>query len=152
MWVSASDIGRAASCPRYLQLKMEGHPVSHKARYARRQGDRAHKAFNQSLSSNDRRCFIASYHYGADDPRTEALRLFRNIYLHRSVTGRLLVWVYYKTGPFWIHLCRWCTPIHTVTRILVIQVTRRAHRLLVCERVIANNPASKRASITDARD
>lgn len=50
-------------------------------------------------SSTDRRCFVASAVYGADDPRTDQLRQFRDTYLMGSATGRGVVQLYYTLSP-----------------------------------------------------
>ena len=49
--------------------------------------------------ASDRRCFVATSLYGLDDPRTEALRAFRDRSLMPSAAGRALVSAYYRTSP-----------------------------------------------------
>ncbi len=48
---------------------------------------------------SDRRCFVASAVYGLDDPRTDALRAFRDRSLMPSTAGRALVSAYYRASP-----------------------------------------------------
>lgn len=59
-WVSASAAGRAAFCPKYLELKKNGSSVSDTAKAARVRGDIEHENFNAQIKSQtaDRRCFI----------------------------------------------------------------------------------------------
>ena len=68
-WVSASDVGRAEFCPKYLELKYSGAAVSETEEKARARGDAAHEQFNNEIKSTDSRCFIASHLYGINDPR-----------------------------------------------------------------------------------
>ena len=97
VWVSASDVGRAAFCPHYLELKNKGVKASRQAESARARGDASHDKLNRM--AQDKRCYIASHLYGIDDSRTEALRSFRdkNLLSHRP--GRVLVNLYYRLSP-----------------------------------------------------
>lgn len=107
-WVSASDIGRAAFCPKYLEHKYSGAEVSDSAVKARARGDAEHEKFNEQIKSqtSDSRCFIASHVYGVQDPRTEQLRQFRDGYLMPHALGRVFVRVYYALSPGFVALCR----------------------------------------------
>lgn len=105
-WVSASDVGRAKFCPKYLELKYGGAAVSEAAEKARARGDAAHEQFNTEIKSTDSRCFIASHLYGINDPRTEMLRQFRDRVLMPNILGRFLVNVYYQASPWAVKLCR----------------------------------------------
>ena len=107
-WVSASDAGRDAYCPHYLELKYSGAQVSAKAQAARARGDAAHAQFNADITApkRDSRCFIATQVYGLHDPRTDQLRLWRDEVLMPSRTGRLFVRLYYATSPALVLLCR----------------------------------------------
>ncbi|HBF07182.1 MAG TPA: hypothetical protein DHW71_04080 [Gammaproteobacteria bacterium] len=107
--VAASDVGRAAFCPHFLELKQQGHTPSKQAQYLMKQGSQAHADFNQSITrakSKDKRCYIASYLYGIDDPRTESLRQFRDKKLLPHKAGRFFVSAYYRTSPFIITLAQ----------------------------------------------
>jgi len=97
IWVSASDVGRAAFCPHYLELKNRGLKPSHKAQVARVKGNASHDEFNQM--AQDKRCFIASYLYGIEDNRTKTLRSFRDNTLLRNRPGKALVSAYYRLSP-----------------------------------------------------
>lgn len=110
-WVSASDAGRAAYCPKYLQHKHEKTAISKMAEAAREKGEAEHQLFNHQAKQRDKRCYIASYVYGIDDPRTNALRQFRDDYLKKNIFGRLLVKIYYFVSPTLVRLCQHCKPI-----------------------------------------
>ena len=105
-WVSASDVGRAKFCPKYLELKYSGAVVSEAAEKARVRGDAAHEQFNAEIKNTDNRCFIASHLYGINDPRTEMLRQFRDRVLMPNILGRFWVNVYYRVSPWAVKLCR----------------------------------------------
>jgi hypothetical protein len=58
-----------------------------------------------SVSSQDDRCFIASYIYGIEDPRTCYFRSFRDQTLLPTRVGRLLVRIYYALSPLVVAAC-----------------------------------------------
>ena len=120
-WVSASEVGRAESCPHHLELKYAGATVSSKAQAARARGDAAHDQFNVDIKAAERdsRCFIASQVYGYDDPRTHALRQWRDEVLMRHLSGRVFVRVYYAMSPALVNLCRRISILDRVCRSLL---------------------------------
>lgn len=97
VWVSASDVGRAAYCPHYLELKNKGVKASRQAQSARAKGNTSHDKLNRM--AQDKRCYIASHLYGIDDSRTEALRSFRDKKLLSHRPGKVLVNIYYRLSP-----------------------------------------------------
>ena len=97
VWVSASDVGRAAFCPHYLELKNRCLKPSPKAVSSRIRGNKNHDELNRM--AQDKRCYIASYLYGVDDNRTNSLRSFRDQNLLSNRPGTALVAVYYKLSP-----------------------------------------------------
>lgn len=117
-WISASDIGRAAYCPKYLEHKYSGAEVSESAVKARAQGDVEHEKFNNQIKSqtSDSRCFIASHVYGVQDPRTEQLRQFRDEVLMPHWLGRVFVQVYYALSPSFVSLCRRYALLDSIAR------------------------------------
>lgn len=102
-WISASDVGRAAYCPRSVALKYAGAKPSARAMDARKRGDLKHEEFNRQ-ATKDRRCYVASYLYGVDDPRTEILRQFRDRHIKRVPGGHYLIQCYYRVSPMVIGL------------------------------------------------
>lgn len=123
-WVSASAAGRAAFCGKSVELQARGASVSEKARKARIKGEKEHDRFNAEIKSQtaDRRCFIASHVYGIDDPRTEALRRFRDSRLMPSKPGRLLVRIYYALSPAAVRMCKRCSVLDSMARRVVAAV------------------------------
>jgi hypothetical protein len=121
-WVSASDIGQACYCPKALTHKYSGTSISVSAIAARKQGNQAHDELNKDVE--DKRCFVASHLFGTCDPRTELLRRFRDTHL-RSMPGRCLVELYYRTSPSLVVAARQSRPLDAVMRWAVTQVVRR---------------------------
>jgi hypothetical protein len=103
-FVSASEVGRAAYCPRYLEHKAKGAEVGKHAIARRKAGEIGHDEFNRA-SAEDRRCYIASHLYGNYDPRTDSLREFRDRYLQGSYIGRRFIACYYRHSPALVSLC-----------------------------------------------
>lgn len=102
--LSASNVGRAAFCPHYLELQEKGAAVSKSAQAARRKGDVEHDNLNRLVE--DSRCFIATHLYGIDDPRTQLLRRYRDIHLSKSMRGRLFIEIYYRASPSLVCLAK----------------------------------------------
>lgn len=115
-WVAASAAGRAAFCSKYLEHKAKGATVSASAQKARARGDEEHDKFNAEIKtqSADRRCFIASHLYGANDPRTEALRQFRDTRLMPHWFGRVFVRIYYALSPVVVQACERSSKLDSV--------------------------------------
>jgi len=103
-WVSASDIGRAEFCGKYLEHRHNGVKVGSHAIAARKAGEQGHDQLNQRVSDN--RCYIASHLYGPHDERTDALRAFRDQRLLNVAGGRVMVTLYYRMSPLFVALSR----------------------------------------------
>ena len=98
-YVTASDIGRVAFCPRSVSLEKQGHHVSTEAKRRRKAGDLAHKQFNKAVKKNsDPRCFIATAVFGEIHPVTNDFRRYRDTHLN-TFAGSLFIKMYYKTSP-----------------------------------------------------
>lgn len=121
--VSASDVGRAAYCPHYLQLKHSGAKVSASAKAARQKGNAKHDEFNQVAT--DKRCYVASYLYGPEDCRTERLRRFRDNYLIGSRTGRACIFCYYALSPALVSLAKRSNVVRDIVKGLVNRIVER---------------------------
>tara|TARA_R110002167_G_scaffold204404_1_gene408440 strand:- start:6757 stop:7161 length:405 start_codon:yes stop_codon:yes gene_type:complete len=119
-WVSASDVGRAAFCPRYLNHKHDGADVSGYAMDARKKGDIEHDRLNKQ--AEDKRCYVASYAYGVDDPRTILLRQFRDKHLVGNLLGRSLIGLYYRTSPALIDGAKRFKPLDHLLRRVVDKI------------------------------
>ena len=120
-WISASDVGRTEFCPNYVYLKYKGAAVSREAAAARRQGDIAHDKLNQQ-AAQDKRCYVATYLYGVDDPRTNALRRFRDQVLMGYPGGAWLIRIYYVLSPVVIDLSRRSPGLHRLIDYLVTRL------------------------------
>ena len=74
----------------------------------RREGNEAHRLFHRDAvayqnRASDRRCFVATYVFGAEAPETIALREFRDSVLIPTHWGCRAVRLYYAVSP---GLCR----------------------------------------------
>ena len=102
-YVTASDIGRMAYCPRSVSFEKQGHRVSADAQLRRQRGNIAHQQYNQQVRANqDKRCFIATTVFGETHPVTQAFRDYRDKHLITRA-GQCYVHVYYVISPY---LCR----------------------------------------------
>ena len=102
-WVSASEIGRAEFCPKYLEHRFRTQPVSQEAKKARELGNARHDSMNRAV---DKRCFIATHLYGPDHPYTEQLRRFRDRALMLRPWGRVFIAGYYRLSPTLVVCCQ----------------------------------------------
>lgn len=101
--VTASEAGTAAFCPHVLYLKYSGHKVSKEAQILRNNGTLKHREINLGV---DRRCFVATYIYGTNDPITWNLRWYRDEVLMPHWFGRGVVRTYYCLSPYLIKIAR----------------------------------------------
>ena len=107
--VSASDIGKAAYCPHSLSLGKRSARESDESVRAKDRGVELHEDLTSKvLGSEDRRCYVATYAFGADHPVTSDLRAWRDRELMPSFLGRVLVGAYYVLSPWLVGACkRW---------------------------------------------
>jgi hypothetical protein len=123
IWVSASDVGRAAYCPHYLELKNRGVKASRQAEASRARGNASHDELNRI--AQDKRCYIASYLYGIDDKRTNALRSFRDKTLLCHRPGNVLVNIYYRLSPTLVTISSRCPVAERCLRYMVNGIIKR---------------------------
>ncbi|MDG9669612.1 hypothetical protein ONV78_17880 [Hahella sp. CR1] len=117
--VSASRVGRAAFCPHYLELEAKGSTPTTSAVARQMAGEAKHEEF--SKKAEDKRCFVATHLYGIDDPRTEALRQYRDLKLSKTWYGRRLISIYYTLSPALVRISR---PHPIVSKVLKLIVDR----------------------------
>jgi len=110
-YVAITKVAALAICEqKLLLLRRLGDRATPGQRAARTEGDRQHAQFDRKVrahhnrkrerpSAGDRRCFIATAVYGIDDPRTQALRRYRDARLAGTVPGRAFIWFYYALSP-----------------------------------------------------
>lgn len=122
-WVSASDIGRAAFCPHYLELKYRGLKPSDTACHARDRGKQKHEEF--ARRAEDKRCYIASHLYGIDDRRTILLRQYRDRHLNSRFIGRAIIQFYYLISPGLVYLSLKSVHIERLLQYTVGRLVRR---------------------------
>lgn len=103
--VSASELARMGYCETELAMERQhGRRVTPTQEQARARGNRAHTAFlEESLRIAERSqrrgyCFVATRVFGPDAPETRELRVFRDIWLRRTVVGRWMVHSYYAVS------------------------------------------------------
>ena len=121
-WVSASDVGRTVFCPHSVALKHQGAKPSQQAIVARQRGEQRHEVLNQK-AREDKRCYVASYLYGVDDPRTNMLRKFRDQSITKWPGGRFLVRAYYRVSPTVIQLSEMSPWVKACVHYLVNHLT-----------------------------
>lgn len=109
--VPISELAEMGVCERKIYLRAKYGARTSKDRQAhQRRGEEVHlAAYQQSRpdegqTPSDKRCFIASCVYGADAPKTNHLRHFRDSKLRRSVPGRLFIRTYYLASPHVVKL------------------------------------------------
>lgn len=135
--VSASELAAMGMCERRVVLEhRHGRRMSATQREAIARGLRLHAAFDAQADAEQAgrrgRCFIATYIFGSTAPQTEVLRAYRDGVLRVGVTGRCLIFWYYRASP---HVCAWltrhpwaCTPVRRGLSILVRYARWRCHR------------------------
>lgn len=116
-YLPATKLAAMGYCETAVVLAKQYGPLQTKAQQASREaGRREHERFdnlvqaqhNQVPSDQDKRCFIATAVYGAQDGRTQQLRDWRDDVLQKTGLGRLLVRIYYRLSPaVAAHLLRW---------------------------------------------
>jgi hypothetical protein len=110
LWVSPTDISAASVCEGMVRaLGDDTHQtLPQTARSA--QGEVLHKEVSEALvrsqGNRDERCFVASYAYGVDHPKTKAMRDFRDTEILSRPGGRWLVSAYYRLSPTLVRLCQ----------------------------------------------
>lgn len=104
--VSATELAKLGKCERQAYFDYHcGEDQSLTAEYIKR-GNTEHKKFNQQLSGNDRRCFIATAVFGADAVETNTLRRIRDERLLPYGAGRIFVAIYYRVSPYMVIFLR----------------------------------------------
>ncbi len=111
--VSVTDLTSILYCEREVVLKQRhGRIAGNKAnRRSSARGQREHDRHHRNARrfhrkpatagrpAGDPRCFIASALYGPEAWKTHVLRTYRDRVLTATMTGRLLVRVYYQLSP-----------------------------------------------------
>jgi hypothetical protein len=117
--INVTSVVASVYCERKVVLDQlygrEDTPFNQQAQQA---GESAHLAFarnserlmaeqdEMAMRARDRRCYVASYAFGEDDPITHALRVWRDEVLLHMRLGRIFVRVYYRISPSLIRVAR----------------------------------------------
>lgn len=134
-YVSASELARMGYCERQVgfDAKYGPCPTTHQQNAARK-GQEAHEQFYQEslrLAKRSARrgpCFVATLALG-ESQETLALRQFRDLFLRRSLLGRVFIATYYRYSP---KLCQWlqnkptCLALCRLPLRLLAQLAQRA--------------------------
>nr|WP_328798106.1 CFI-box-CTERM domain-containing protein [Marinobacter nauticus] len=108
-------------------MKYAGAKPSQRALAAQDRGNLKHEQFNRQIST-DKRCYVASYLYGVEDPRTETLRQFRDNTLQCSPGGRILIAFYYWLSPVVIKFSKRASWIDWLLRRIVDRLVLRSEQ------------------------
>lgn len=101
---------------------------------ARKEGRAVHARFDRVVrvahnrpasGASDKRCFVATCVYGAEDARTEQLREYRDRVLAHVHGGRALISIYYALSPWIVRLLERCPGLKRPVRHLVNAVRCR---------------------------
>lgn len=128
--VSASDIGKAAYCPHSLYLSKKLSPESAESHVARQRGTQMHEDLTSKVMNDlDKRCYVATYAFGEDDPVTVSLRAWRDRVLKPTWWGRALVRVYYRSSPWLVKQCRRSPTLARVVKTAVQRISRSVRKV-----------------------
>lgn len=104
-WVTASDIGKASYCPYSLFLQRKGYVPNREASALMVKGTHAHaRRSRNAVVADVKRCYVATHAYGPDHYVTWILRQWRDNDLLETMSGRILVKIYYRVSPVVIKL------------------------------------------------
>ena len=131
--VTASEIHSVAFCPESYRLKRSGARLAAHAKTDAARGTRKHDAVNERVAAahardQSRWCFVATHLYGIDDPRTDALRAWRDRALMSSRYGRALVRIYYTLSPPLVSLARRAPILDRPIRAVVDRIVSRVQK------------------------
>jgi len=111
--VTATDLAECCVCEQRVLFDMDrGKLRTPERRRAMEAGEAAHAALHRAAlqelheCSVDSRCFVASALWGPTDPRTEALRAWRDRWLLHRWWGPSIVKLYYAASPTLVGLMR----------------------------------------------
>lgn len=116
--VSASAIGEITFCPRKRYYRVHSKTSKPEKDFLAKRG-KAHDQIVENrvyTESKDTRCYIASYLYGHEHPKTNLLRAWRDSYLLNSWWGIILVNLYYALSPLVVKLAAICPALDWTLR------------------------------------
>jgi hypothetical protein len=111
--ITATDLAECCVCEqRVLFDHVRGKRRTAQRRQQMLAGEAAHAALHREAlrdlpsRAGDGRCFVASALWGPTDPRTQALRAWRNRWLLKRWWGPSMVGLYYAISPWLVGLMR----------------------------------------------
>jgi hypothetical protein len=109
--ITATELAECCVCEqRVLFDRTRGKRRTAQSRQRMWAGEAAHSALHQEAlretpaQARDARCFVASALWGPVDPRTEALRAWRDRWLLKRWWGPSTVGLYYALSPWLVHV------------------------------------------------
>lgn len=105
-WITASSVGKASYCPYSVYLESQGVIPSQESYTAMEKGRLSHVTVTRAAMQpvNAKRCYIATYAFGENDPIVVDLRSWRDSTLLKTRKGRLFVRFYYGLSPWLIRI------------------------------------------------
>lgn len=124
-----TDLAGMAKCEMELFLKSRhGNRITSDMAERAAEGTRIHEEFETRGGRPDRRCFVASWAIGPDDPVTETLRGWRDTALMPTARGRAFVRVYYAVSPWLVALLSRIPGARPASAWLVSRIARMCAR------------------------
>jgi hypothetical protein len=107
--LTATDIAECCVCEQRVVLDhLRGKRRTASSRRLMRAGTAVHAELHREalrelpMHAGDARCFVATALWGADDPRTQALREWRDLWLLKRRWGLAATRLYYRLSPRFI--------------------------------------------------
>lgn len=98
--ISATELVSIIKCEKQSVLNKERKFENDAYTEQRRlEGIKAHSQFEKQ-NIQDKRCYVATALYGQNAYETKLLREWRDTYLQKYITGKILIKIYYKISPF----------------------------------------------------
>jgi hypothetical protein len=127
--ITASELADCCVCEQRVVFdRLRGKRRTAQSREQMRAGVAAHTALHrQALQEHagDARCFVATALWGRTDPRTQALRTWRDGWLLKRWWGSTAVRLYYAASPWLVGLLARAPGLQLVIDLVLSAVARR---------------------------
>jgi hypothetical protein len=134
-YLPATKLAAMGHCETKILLEKKlGDRATPEQAVARKEGSAMHTRFDRVVrvahnrplaQARDKRCFVATCVYGAEDARTEQLREYRDRVLAHVFAGRALISIYYVVSPWIVRLLERCPGMKEPVRHMLDGVRRR---------------------------
>jgi len=101
IWVTASEVGQATFCPISVERSLAGARRNSTSKERLAAGAYRHDSVNREAERKTP-CYVSTHVFGDKHDITEDLRVWREVYLMSSVSGRFVTIIYYKASPILI--------------------------------------------------